>query len=380
MDKIQIKGRIKSKKQKICPNCKQSLIIFKTLKLKNEKAQSVNIYCCQKCSINYCRPSDYELLKKYDIKNGCIGITIEVRANSPVSQEIKINCKFLDGRYCKIIAGTCDRYNLRCVKFIRKNAIYRVPPHYNQVYLADNSTNTNSRKNIYKNRSMDTRYYGYNSNVTTLHSNESPSKVYVFGGRLNLPKQQVRDYYITVSDIMDQLKKHYILAAYYEKLNKYYVSYTQIQQCIKMGCHLKLKLYIDNTAGTETLEDFSGFNPYSLLSLYGYKVGINGLSTFQRQTILTYIIEHDILSKWEIIEKLQSNISLRENRTDKDFGKAIENWKNDIMFVNSYGINKHLTTSYQLKESEKCLKCGRPRMSGSQYCFQCRKDMNDAEV
>lgn len=41
---------------------------------------------------------------------------------------------------------------------------------------------------------------------------------------------------------------------------------------------------------------------------------------------------------YEIVEHLQGLISLREERTDRDFSTAINNWREDIKFVNDYKI------------------------------------------
>ena len=46
------------------------------------------------------------------------------------------------------------------------------------------------------------------------------------------------------------------------------------------------------------------------------------------------------MSGYEIIEHLQGLISLREGRTDKDFSNAINNWREDIRFVNDYKVSK----------------------------------------
>ena len=53
--------------------------------------------------------------------------------------------------------------------------------------------------------------------------------------------------------------------------------------------------------------------PYSMLKMYGYSVGKNGLDQRSRQHIISFLIDNGIMLKHEIISLLQGNIRLRED-------------------------------------------------------------------
>lgn len=55
----------------------------------------------------------------------------------------------------------------------------------------------------------------------------------------------------------------------------------------------------------------------------------------ERQHILGYLIDYEILSKSRIISYLEYFISQREYST-KDFSLAINKWQKDLNFVNEY--------------------------------------------
>lgn len=43
-------------------------------------------------------------------------------------------------------------------------------------------------------------------------------------------------------------------------------------------------------------------------------------------------------------------------------------------------INVNMSGKFEANSMKKCIRCGKACMTGSRYCFQCRKDMNDAEA
>lgn len=369
-----IHGRLKTKHNAKCPACKMPLTKTKKIKFRYSTPRTILIYHCYGCFHNYCLTVDYEFLKKYPEVAEKLNLTFDTRnSQAQTKKHKKIKCDFIKDGYCVLIAGPCNRYSPACNRPLKYTNPYSVPPHYNPVYLADNSSVADTTKRKYTKHNISEERYGSNSIPKSLKASESPKEVSVFGGALNLPKEQVHDYYIIATDIMNPNIEYPILVAYYIPLQRYYLSHTQLQRHIKMGHHLNLKLHISN-AGTESLDDFSGFNLYSVLSLYGYHVGLHGKPEFQRRKILSYIIDNEILHKWQIIEMLNGNISLRNGRADKNFSTAIKQWEDDIMFVEEYNQKT------QEWESAKCLKCGRSCLSTSRYCFQCLKDMNDAEI
>lgn len=74
----------------------------------------------------------------------------------------------------------------------------------------------------------------------------------------------------------------------------------------------------------------------SLLMQYGYNVSqVQGLTTVQRQKILSLIMDHGIMTKEEILSYLDFFISQRRNRPQ--YNIAISKWEQDRQFVSRYG-------------------------------------------
>lgn len=84
----------------------------------------------------------------------------------------------------------------------------------------------------------------------------------------------------------------------------------------------------------------------SLLHQYGYNVNAkSGITSIQRQKILSLIIDEKIMSKYEIISHITWLISMRKNANNmKD---AIQKWNEDLTFVRNYdsGGNAYEATS-----------------------------------
>ena len=55
-----------------------------------------------------------------------------------------------------------------------------------------------------------------------------------------------------------------------------------------------------------------------------------------RHRILAHVLDNKIMYRYEIIEHLQGLIMLWEMRSDKDFSAAINDWREDIIFINGY--------------------------------------------
>ena len=53
-----------------------------------------------------------------------------------------------------------------------------------------------------------------------------------------------------------------------------------------------------------------------------------------------YVIDNKIMRGYEIIKHLQGLIFLRNEQYNKDFSTAIEDWENDIIFIEEYIISK----------------------------------------
>ena len=117
---------------------------------------------------------------------------------------------------------------------------------------------------------------------------------------------------------------------------QYFVSIVTLEQykTIYGGLLIECKVSHDFSPNQYSWFDFA---PDSILSRCGYTVK-EGVSRDYRQAILRYILETGKSTKYEIIEKINSFISFRENQPK--YEGACQRWREDIKFVNEYMIHK----------------------------------------
>lgn len=75
------------------------------------------------------------------------------------------------------------------------------------------------------------------------------------------------------------------------------------------------------------------FNDESLLHFFGYRVGSYGLNIRERQELLKSIYERKALTISEMKATINNNIRMFSKRSD--FAIAVEEWKDDILFLNT---------------------------------------------
>lgn len=117
---------------------------------------------------------------------------------------------------------------------------------------------------------------------------------------------------------------------------QYFVSIVTLEQykSIYGGILMECKVSHDLSPAQYSWFDFA---PDSILSRCGYTVK-EGVSRDYRQAILRYILETGKATKYEIIEKINSFISLREDQLK--FEGACQRWREDIKYVNEYMIHR----------------------------------------
>ena len=79
------------------------------------------------------------------------------------------------------------------------------------------------------------------------------------------------------------------------------------------------------------------FAPDTILSRCGYSVK-NGISEEYRHAVLSYIMDSGKAKKYEIIEKINSFIRVRENQGK--YQDACNRWREDIKYVSDYNIDQ----------------------------------------
>ena len=245
-------------------------------------------------------------------------------------EKIKQNCPCNKKGWCIFADRKCVPYALKCKynKEVFKNNTFYYPTE------SANKTNTSTKKSSY-NLYEDERH-GSNKVITTLSDN-SIVELYVFKGFLQLNPSQTIDYEMTIKDLHTN-RTSTILVAYNKITGKYYISETQIKYWHKRNFFPKIVLNMCNVGSIPMITD--GFQEFSKLALYGYKVGTHGLNEIQRHKILKYVIDNKIMRGYEIIKHLQGLIFLRNEQYNKDFSTAIEDWENDIIFIEEYIISK----------------------------------------
>lgn len=247
------------------------------------------------------------------------------------------DCIYLKGRNCDYLKDVCRPNSFKCPKKYKHSSI--VTP------TTDAPASRNSGKTVYRvsREKGDFANERYGSNIDRKNLGDmrkSIPQIFLFRGGLKIPKDEIVDALITVSDFHGFSKTLYV--AYNQKKKKIYMSYDQLDYYNSRKTQLKVKI-IKSDAGTKSFDTFDTFNEFHILSLYGYRVGKSGLSTPDREEILKFVFDNEILKGYEIIKHLKSCISLRENRTDRDFSEAIDDWKHDIEYVRNLVIKSKKT-------------------------------------
>lgn len=219
------------------------------------------------------------------------------------NEKIK-QCRFKKRKHCKLISSKCNPYSDHCIYHIEKpkNKTNYRNPYSSFMYIPtyDSTTKTTIHKNRSYNPSLSERY-GNNKTISTLNRDEAPVLLYVFKGFLNLSKQHTIDYYLVVNSI-NTSKEYKIIVAYNQQTNRYYISDTQLKWLNKKNIYPDIILKTCNEGSVPLIT--VGFSECSILALYGYSAGKNGLKAQDRRKILRYVLDNKILSAYEVIEHL----------------------------------------------------------------------------
>lgn len=270
-------------------------------------------------------------VKKQKVK-GIEGLGLPVEKVHVNSNAISVNeislCPYRRGKYCMVRDDDCVPNSIRCKK---NKKVYK-----NDTFSTVQTQSDSLKKRSYTSRQAENQYsierYGQNKNITVADTGKEVV-LYVFKGFLNLKKENTTDYYVYVNDIKTN-RRFRLLVAYNSKTKKYYISDTQIKRIHKQGVFPNAIFHASNDGSIPLIG--VEFHEFSKLAMYGYSAGKNELSAHDRHRIINYVLDKKIMRKYEIIEHLQGLINLREQRDDKDFSTAIQNWKDDIEYVNNY--------------------------------------------
>ncbi len=245
-------------------------------------------------------------------------------------EKLKQNCSCNKKGWCIFADRKCVPYSLKCKynKDVFKNSIFYYPT---ENVKKTNTSTKKSNYNLYKDEK-----HGSNKLITTL-SDGGIKELYVFNGFLQLNPAQTIDYEMTIKSLHTN-RTCTILVAYNKITKKYYISETQVKYWHGKNFFPQITLTMCNDGSIPMITN--GFQEFSKLALYGYKVGNHGLKETQRHIILKYIIDNKVMRGYEIIKHLQGLIFLRNEQCNKDFSTAIEDWENDIIFIEEYITSK----------------------------------------
>ena len=83
------------------------------------------------------------------------------------------------------------------------------------------------------------------------------------------------------------------------------------------------------------------FNNESELYSYGYNVRADGMTISDRQNLLAYLMQNDVMSKFCIRRDLENAINIFQSR--KKYINAVRSWQDDLHFVDMYDSLKQVT-------------------------------------
>lgn len=255
-----------------------------------------------------------------------------VKAPKKIIEGDLIFCPCYRKKYCILRDDYCIPYSLKCIRNKKS---------FSKPVMAAEPSYTRADKRSYSGSStynplVDERY-GNNKDIKVLNKNGEIVLLYVFKGFLNLKQEDTIDYYVMAKDIRSG-RECRLTVAFNKRMERYYISDTQLKWLHKKDIYPNMIFNVCNEGSRPLIT--GDFQEFSKLALYGYSVGKNGMKAKDRHRILAHVLDNKIMYRYEIIEHLQGLIMLREMRSDKDFSAAINDWREDIIFINDYESKK----------------------------------------
>ena len=160
-------------------------------------------------------------------------------------------------------------------------------------------------------------------------SNHSTRGHQVMNVVLRLPFQKLNSNQIQVLE----LKAHHCLDCH--KDFDFHSSFIEQLKRVNVKIEeLKIQLLVQNQNYDFRVQSdpFSTFHKESFLHTLGYHVGVNADANLQRQEFLKKIVDSNVMSISEIKSIINQDIRLFSKR--KEYQLAIQQWKDDIQFLN----------------------------------------------
>ena len=143
------------------------------------------------------------------------------------------------------------------------------------------------------------------------------------------------------AEVLSMRDRHYypFNVFYCKQCEKYYINRLSYELFAKRyGMPAINKIWYSNSS-IETKADFHEWNSESLLHSYGYNVNsIDDIPRFKRQEVLSYVIDHGIMTKDKVVSFLE--MLIKRNQYRLNFDAAVNKWRDDLQFVLHYHLEK----------------------------------------
>lgn len=162
-----------------------------------------------------------------------------------------------------------------------------------------------------------------NNHVTRLHKIENRVVKIIYRTNNNLYK-------------VFQYKCHYCLECHcYFDFYQSFLTQLKRNNITMSNLMVRIDKVLDDNSSLKKIDSrnlFDEFNNESLLHAMGYRVGYSGLAWCERKKLLDILIEHEIMTIYEIKSTISNNIRMFSGR--HGYEMAVTEWKEDINYLN----------------------------------------------
>lgn len=235
------------------------------------------------------------------------------------------NCRFYKNKQCDYFGDYCDPKKGRCARAYSSKT--------EQINLGYEKL---TRQLTYKASELSPEDFKVSEKIDL--SNDIPD-IWIYRGYLSDDIDKLTTKALTVSDLK-KIFHYHILVIYNKNNGKFYMPLQLQIEYLKKGYIMRVNFqYATISECTDPIQ-LDEQQPMSILKMHGYTVGkSNGLPEFQRHNIIKFLIDNNIMKPHDIISLLQYFINLREG-SDKNFDKAIREWRKDLGFTANYAIKQ----------------------------------------
>ena len=162
----------------------------------------------------------------------------------------------------------------------------------------------------------------------------SRSTLYVYRGRIRCEQIHRLTQYRAYIDALDTSFR--FLVFYCQDCRKFIMKYDDYEGYLQRYRFFPIKVQYFSY---QECDNYNNRADYSPLSLMGYTVRADiGLSQDRRQSILAYIMDHEVLEQREVLNYLEMFIRDSKNRPER--AMAVSKWRTDKEFVLAYKLSQ----------------------------------------